>query len=112
MYMMQDLTDLWNHVMYMVLCAPDEFPFDDFLKDEDQMTMKLGFKQLREGIFVAYPSDKYCSENYDELRAHLNSMLDQARESYDRGDIVKGAHLLQDFRNEIFVKKGKVRKLN
>lgn len=111
MYLMSDLEDLWNHVGYVVLCLPDQFPVEDFLSDEDQMTMEKGYEQLHQGINIAYPPDQYKGKDYDDLRNHLASYLLESRKAYDMGDVVKGAHLLQDFRNAIFIKKGKVRYL-
>ena len=111
MYLMQDITDLWNRVSYLVLCAPDSFPVDDFLSDDDQMTLDKWFSQLHEGISIAYPKNKFSGAAYDDLRHHLKAYLDDARTAYDAGEVVKAAHLLQDFRNEIFIKKGKVRRL-
>lgn len=108
---MMDLEDLWNRVGYLVLCLPDRFPYRDFLSDEDQMTMEKGYEQLHEGIFIAYPKEKYSSKAYDDLRSHLADYLYESRKAYDVGDVVKGAHLLQDFRNAIFIKKSKVRYL-
>ncbi len=109
MFRMLDLTDLWNHIGYMILCLPDHFPIEDFLSDEDQMDMDKGYTQLHEGISVAYPKEKHSGQAYNDLRSRLATYLHQSQQAYNEGDVVKGAHLLQDFQDEIFIKKGKIR---
>lgn len=43
MFLMRNITDLWGHVGYMVLCSPNQFPNEDFLSDGDQMNLEKGF---------------------------------------------------------------------
>ena len=110
MYLMKDLEDLWDHVAYMVLCCPDSFPYRDFLGD-DQMNMEKGYAQLHEGIAIAYPTEEYSGEAYDKLRSDLAKMLETSKAGYERGDLKTGAFTLQDFRDRIFLRKGRVRLL-
>jgi len=94
---LKTVDDLYNHIGYVVLCAPDKFPVRDYLRPEDQMNLDLAFEQLRAGVKIAYPS-----EFHPEKRAPLYTLLDQSLSAYKAGDRLKGAHLLQDFQDNIF----------
>lgn len=89
---------LYNLIGYVVLRAPDRFPVEDYLADEDQMTLDRAFECLRDGILIAYPEDAA-----HEKRAWLNDALDRSLAAYRQGDDVGGAHILQDdFQDAIF----------
>jgi hypothetical protein len=94
---LKTVDDLYNHIGYVVLCAPDKFPMRDYLNPEDQMNLDRAFEQLRAGIEIAYPE-----EFHPEKRHPLHNLLDQALAAYKAGDRFKGAHLLQGFQDSIF----------
>ena len=94
---MKSVDDLYDHIGYVVLRAPDRFPVEDYLPADQQMTLEMAFEQLREGVEIAYPNDFH-----PEKRTILNSLLDQSFAAYKAGEEVKGAHLLQDFQDNIF----------
>lgn len=94
----QSVDHLYNLIGYVVLRAPDRFPVEDYLADEDQMTLDRAFERLRDGILIAYPEDAA-----HEKRAWLNDALDRSLAAYRQGDDVGGAHILQDdFQDAIF----------
>lgn len=94
---MKSVDDLYDHIGYVVLRAPDRFPIEDYLPADQQMTLEMAFEQLRQGVEIAYPNNLH-----PEKRALLNSLLDQSFAAYRAGEEVKGAHLLQDFQDSIF----------
>lgn len=90
--------ELWDFVGYVVLYAPDEFPIEDYLAPEDQMTLDRAFRLLSDGIVIAYPED--ASE---DRRQWLTGSLDRAFTAYRQGDLRGGAQILHDdFQGAIF----------
>ena len=99
MFKMESVDDLWQHIAYVLLYAPN-FPYRDFLPKDKQMTLDLAFKQLREGVEIAYPENEYT-----DRRAKLNLILDESYQAYVSGEEIKAGHLLNDFQDAIFKRK-------
>ncbi|WP_299322366.1 hypothetical protein [Parasphingopyxis sp.] len=93
----KDIDALHDFVSYVVLCAPDEFPVEDFLEDHEQMNLEKAFEELRHGILLLHPE-----VGTPQKVPIMHSKLDEAYKAYKAGDGDKGAHLVQDFRNMIF----------
>jgi hypothetical protein len=76
----------------VIVHAPDDFPEEDFLGADEQLTLDRAFGELRYGMsFVKTKiKDKLLLDRLDEL-------LEESFSAYKLGDDVKGAHLLQDF---------------
>ena len=70
MFVMESVDDLWNHIAYVLAYAPDQFPVEDFLADDDQMTFERAFEQLRQGVEIAYPEAEFADK-----RSQLHSIL-------------------------------------
>lgn len=96
----QDLNALRDFIGYVVLSAPDNFPEEDFLQPDEQMNLDRAFEEMRNAMNLFKPS-----KMDDAKRKEALSMLEESLHAYRTGDIVKGAHLLQDFRTFIFSKK-------
>lgn len=97
MFKMKSMEDIYNHIGYVVLCAPDRFPIEDYLRADEQMNLDRAFEQLQEGVTIAYPDDFH-----PEKRAPLNSLLEMSLAAYRSGDDVEGVRLLQEFQDNIF----------
>jgi hypothetical protein len=95
---MKSVAQLYNHIAYVVLYAPNRFPCEDYLSEDQQMNLERAFERLRHGVDVAYPADFHS-----EKRAPLNSLLDLALAAYRNGDTSEGARLLHEFENSIFL---------
>ena len=95
----QDLNSLWDFIGYVVLCAPDAFPEEDYLQPEDQMNLERAFDELRNAMNLIK-----LSEMDDAKRSDALSLLEKSFNAYRVGDDVKGAHVLQDFQVLIFNK--------
>jgi len=76
----------------VIVHAPDGFPKEDYLRDDEQLTLESAFKELADGMAFVEPrvSDGAMLDT-------LRGQLDQALALYRQGDDVKGAHLMQDF---------------
>ena len=97
MFVMESVDDLWNHIAYVLGCAPDRFPYRDFLPDDQQMNLDRAFEQLRQGVEVAYPEPSYASR-----RAALNDILDRSYAAYKGGEDIVAGHFLNEFQDKIF----------
>lgn len=76
----------------VIVCAPDDFPREDFLQDEDQLTLDKAFEELAVGM--QFVKDKGLD---GDILDRLKENLDEALAAYRKGDDIKGSHLLQDF---------------
>src|SRR5262245_36388177 len=92
-----DLNALKDFVGYVVLCAPNRFPEEDFLQPDEQMSLERAFEEMRNAMNLFKPS-----RMNDAKRREALSLLEESLNSYRANEIVKGAHLLQDFRSFIF----------
>lgn len=97
MFAMKSVDDLWDHIAYVMAYAPNEFPYRDFIPEDQQMNLDRAFDQLREGVEVAYPEPSYASK-----RALLNSILDRSYAAYRADDEIAAGHLLNEFQDSIF----------
>lgn len=97
MFVMETVDDLWNHIAYVLGYAPDQFPDEDFLAPNQQMTLELAFEQLRQGINIAYPEAEFADK-----RVMLAAILDQSYAAYMAGREIEAGHLLNDFEDGIF----------
>ena len=93
------IDDLWDHIAYVLLYAPDQFPHEDFLPNDQQMNLERAFDELRRGISIAYPNDFS-----PEKRTILNEILDKSYSKYKSGNDVEAGHLLNEFEDSIFKK--------
>jgi len=93
----ESLEDLYEFISMVVVYAPNDFPKEDFLSDQEQLDLKKAFEELNRGMtFVA-------KKIPDPNKQHkLQELLDASLAAYRDGDNVKGAHLLQDFEVEVF----------
>ena len=91
------IDSLYDFIGYVVLCAPDNFPHEDYLPSDDQMSLEKAFGELRDAVELIDPEVAPPRK-----REHLYGLLDQALAAYRSGDDFNGAHRLQDFQDEIF----------
>jgi hypothetical protein len=88
---------LYDFIGYVVLSAPDEFPQEDFLRPEDQMTLDRAFEELAHGVLLV----EQDFPGADRQRG-LSAVLERSLAAYRAGDSLTGAHSLQDFQDLIF----------
>lgn len=96
MFVMTSVDDLWNHIAYVRAYAPD-FPYRDFLADDQQMTLDRAFEQLHEGVSIAYPE-----ASFEERMQELRTILDRSYLAYRQGEDIAAGHLLNEFESLIF----------
>lgn len=89
----RDLRSLRDFISYVIVHAPDEFPLEDHLPAHAQMTLEAAFAELRHGVgLLRLPAPRTQT---------LLRLLDKARQHYENGDDVAGAHGLHEFENEV-----------
>lgn len=93
----RDINSLYNFIGYVVLCAPDGFPVEDYIPADQQMTLDRAFTELRHGVALVRADAPDLASIND-----LEGVLDKALDLYRSGAIVQGAHRLQDFEAMIF----------
>jgi len=93
--------ELYDFIGYVVVCAPDQFPEQDFLEPGEQMNLERAFVELNGSL------DSLDQEVVTPAkRPRLVELLNRSLEAYRGGDTFGGAHLLQDFQDLIFKRSG------
>lgn len=85
-----------DFISYVLLSAPNDFPREDYLSGEKQMTLDKAFEELNGGMKFVMAKVKD-----DIVIAKLQNILDESHAAYRKGDNIKGAHLLQDFERHL-----------
>jgi hypothetical protein len=81
-----------DFITVIVLCAPDQFPENDFPTEEAQLTLDSAFDELRQGMrFVA----ERISD--DAVLSLLWRYMNVSFEAYKADKITEGALILQKF---------------
>lgn len=93
----KDIASLYDFIAYVVVSAPDEFPHEDYLSDDELMTLDQAFAELRNGILFIEAD----FPGADKARG-LTELLNRSLQSYKDGDDIRGGHLLQDFERLVF----------
>jgi hypothetical protein len=97
MFVMASVGELWDHIAYVLLYAPDQFPYEDFLAPDEQMTLDRAFEQLHAGVVIAYPEEQFTDKRHE-----LHGILDQSFLAYRNRQDVEGGNLLNEFEGRIF----------
>ncbi len=81
----KNVSELKDFLMFMVLSAPDNFP------EWRNLDLGKAFERLNEGL------DNCAAEIGDaEKLQRIRQMVADSHKAYLKGDLIKGAHLLQD----------------
>jgi hypothetical protein len=93
----RDIDSFYDFIGFVIVSAPDEFPREDYLSDDEQLNLDRAFSELRHGVELVEKD----FPGADRGRG-LNAILDEALALYRAGEDVKAAHLLHDFEQKIF----------
>jgi hypothetical protein len=91
------LDDLRNFLSVVIVSAPDKFRRFDFLPEEDQLNLGKAFAELNNGMALV---ERKIGDN--SMLKQSGELLSESLAAYECGDIIRGAHLLQDFEELIF----------
>jgi hypothetical protein len=103
-FLMESVSQLWDHIGYVLEYAPANFPYEAELMPAQQMNLELAFQQLNQGVAIAYPPPAEA-----EFSARLSSLLDRSLAEYRNGDAEAGKTLLLEFEATMFTPEGKLR---
>jgi hypothetical protein len=103
-FRMESVSQLWDHIGYVLEYAPAGFPYEAELMSAQQMTLELAFQQLNQGVAIAYPPPAET-----EFSAKLTTLLDRSLAEYRNGNAEDGKTLLLEFEATMFTPEGKLR---
>ena len=89
----KNLNTFCDFLSLVIVHAPDDFPREDYLSDDEQLTLESAFAELYGGLRFL-PADRQVTR--------LRSLLDEALALYRSRDEVTGAHVLHSFETEAF----------
>lgn len=98
-WIQERISEYREFLSYVLLYGPDEFPEEDYLEPEDQMSLEKAFSELRR----AFPMIKQRVKEEDTL-AMLKELLEISYEAYKSGEDRKGAYALQEYTGIIWPK--------
>lgn len=90
----RDLYGFKDFVGYVFLCAPDEFPADDWLEPEQQMTCERAFLGLRYGLGLAV-----AEQGESDLLKQCHELVEDAAVKFSSGDNSGGRAALDEVRS-------------
>ena len=79
--------DVLNLLSYMILCAPDDFPEEDFLAKDEQMSLEKAFSDLRKGLELYVPAEE---------AAAAKSLIDESHRAFQQGNDARALKCLRD----------------
>ena len=88
----KNVEGLVDFLSLVVVYAPDEFPKEDFLDDDEQLTLDLAFAEINAGM--EFVKKRIANK---AIVQELESQIAASLAAYRRGDDISGAHLLQRF---------------
>lgn len=89
----KNLNTFRDFLSLVIVHAPNDFPKEDYLSEDEQLRLESAFAELYGGLRFL-PVDRPVPR--------LRSLLDEALGAYRSGDDVRGAHVLQSFETEAF----------
>jgi hypothetical protein len=98
MIWVKNLAGLIDFLSVVIVHAPDDFPREDFLNDDEQLTLEKAFQEIQFGMQFVH--EKFKDEH---LILQLKVILEQSFDCYRNGSDIEGAHLLQEFEKLLLV---------
>lgn len=86
-----DYRSLIDFFSVVVVCSPDRFFKEDYLKDDQQLTLDSAFDHLRRGLHFA--TDRIADK---AIVGRIYEGLEAALASYRSGQALEGSRVLQE----------------
>lgn len=90
-YGFKDLHGFKDFVGFIILCAPDDFPVDDWLEPADQMNLERAFVGLRYGLDLTL-----TETSRDDVVASCRQLTEAAHAEYQAGRDLQGQRMLEE----------------
>ncbi|MBK6576823.1 MAG: hypothetical protein IPG17_11605 [Sandaracinaceae bacterium] len=87
--------ELKEFMSYMLAYAPD-FPWEDYLEDDQQMTLRRAFDELAAAV-VFLPESML-----EKTRTRIAERLSAAHAAFEAGDVKSGCRIIQQLETEWF----------
>ena len=104
-FLMESVSQLWDHIGYVLEYAPVDFPYEAELVPAQQMNLELAFQQLNQGVAIAYPPPTEA-----EFSTRLSALLDRSLAEYRNGNADAGKTVLLEFETTMFTPDGKLQR--
>jgi hypothetical protein len=95
----REVAEYHDFLVYVFLHAPDEFPAEDYLQPAEQMTLQKAFARLVGDL----PAISSRVKDPNRMLI-LRELLAMSQEAYLQGNLVRGAHVLQEFEGLVWPK--------
>jgi hypothetical protein len=86
-----DLHSFKDYVSFVRLCAPIDFPIEDYLGPDDQWTLERAFEGLRHGLVIAS-----AEKGVLPVFATCSILVNEAYQAYRNGNVRDGYRKLQE----------------
>ena len=87
-----NVAELHDFLSLVAACAPNDFPVEDYLREDEQLTLSLAFSELQNGLSLLQQAGHKGLDH-----AELASLLVRAHQAYLGGDEIGGVRLLEEF---------------
>ena len=91
----QSYQEFYEFLAKLLLCAPDDFPEEDYLPADKQLNLQRAYEELEKGL--VYVQQKLDDAKYQAIVADLR----KSKFAYEAGDEATGAKLIQKLRRDL-----------
>ena len=91
----QSYQEFYEFLAKLLLCAPDDFPEEDYLPADRQLNLQRAYEELFKGL--VYVQQKLDDDMYRAVVADLR----ESKAAYEAGDETTGARLIQKLRRDL-----------
>ena len=91
----QNYQEFYEFLAKLLLCAPDDFPEEDYLPADKQLNLQRAYEELDKGL--VYVQQKLDDDKYQAIVADLR----ESKLAYESGDEATGAKLIQKLRRDL-----------
>jgi hypothetical protein len=92
----KSLSDYMDFITVVLLCAPDRFIPREWKAEDEQLNLDRAFWILRDRFSLVEPRVTDA-----EALPRIRGLLEASYRAYASGEHASGAHLIQDFREQI-----------
>jgi len=92
----QNYSEFYEFLAKLLLCAPDDFPEEDYLDKDNQLNLQRAYEELNKSLVFV---EKHINDkNKFEL---IKNDLAASKKAYECGNEKEGAFLIQKIRREL-----------
>lgn len=92
----ENYSEFYEFLAKILLCAPDDFPEEDYLEKENQLNLQKAYNELEKAL--PYVQEKL---NDDDKFISVKNDLYSSKSAYESGNEKEGAFLIQKIRRDL-----------